>query len=390
MSLTAPRRTLGPWAFAAVSVASFGGPLALAALNAPGIAAGASASAGLGALAGTLLFCAPMMVWLRYARHIHGAGGLSAFVEAAVGRRLALVQAAIWTASYLLYLIYTTVQIVYDLLPAVLPGERRYQSALTILIPLALAAVMLAGRTMTLLVFALLAIGQLVLGGLLDGLTLANLSTPVSSFAAGSPAGALSKTGAQTAQLYICGSLPLFLGGEVRRPWPTLRRGLLGAFGLTGLLVVLAVAPLAAAPGLTRTQVPGVSVAAEFATLGVTRAIGIGVAVSTAGIMLAEYLALTRLAEAVAGWRTRSSALAIGVITVLAAPLTLIDPQGAYNSLLEPSLVALWLSQLIVFAAYPRFARRFRQPLGSAWLLAAVSSGLAVYGVWTALQQSSS
>jgi LuxR family transcriptional regulator, maltose regulon positive regulatory protein len=37
--------------------------------------------------------------------------------------RVALVQAGLWIVSYLLYLLYTTVQIVYDTLPAVLPGR---------------------------------------------------------------------------------------------------------------------------------------------------------------------------------------------------------------------------------------------------------------------------
>lgn len=44
---TAGARPASGWAFAGVAVTSFGGPLALAALYAPGIVAGASASAGL-------------------------------------------------------------------------------------------------------------------------------------------------------------------------------------------------------------------------------------------------------------------------------------------------------------------------------------------------------
>jgi hypothetical protein len=42
--------------------------------------------------------------------------------------------------------------IVYDTLPAVLPGERRYQTPLEIVIPVALAGVMIAGRRTALLV----------------------------------------------------------------------------------------------------------------------------------------------------------------------------------------------------------------------------------------------
>ncbi len=64
----------------------------------------------------------PLLIWLRYAREISSSGGLFSFVEAAAGRRVALVQAAIWTVSYLLYLVYTTVYVVFDVLPSVLPG----------------------------------------------------------------------------------------------------------------------------------------------------------------------------------------------------------------------------------------------------------------------------
>ena len=111
-------RPVSGWAFAGVAVASFGGPLALAALYAPGIVADATSSAGLAMVAAAAVFAFPLVIWLRYARHSNGAGGLYSFVEAAAGRRAALVQAALWIVSYLLYLLYTTVQIVYDTLPA--------------------------------------------------------------------------------------------------------------------------------------------------------------------------------------------------------------------------------------------------------------------------------
>jgi hypothetical protein len=104
-------RPIGRWAFLGVAVASFGGPLALAALSAPGLVADAGDSAGLAMVAATALFAVPLAIWLRYARHVNTAGGLSAFVQAAAGRRTALAQAAIWTVSYVLYLVYTTIQI---------------------------------------------------------------------------------------------------------------------------------------------------------------------------------------------------------------------------------------------------------------------------------------
>ena len=152
-----PGRPVSEWAFTGFAVTAFGGPLALAALYAPAAVAGASAGAGLAMAGAVALFAVPLVIWLRYARRVNGAGGLYSFVEAAAGRRVALVQAGLWVVSYLLYLLYTTAQIVYDTLPAVLPAERRYQPALEIAIPVALAGVMIAGRRAALLVTGVLA-----------------------------------------------------------------------------------------------------------------------------------------------------------------------------------------------------------------------------------------
>lgn len=341
-------------------------------------------------LAGAVAFGLPLAVWLRYSRHVAGSGGLFSFVEAAAGRRVALVQAGIWTFSYLLYIVYTTVQIVYDLLPVMVPGATRYQTVLALAIPVAIAGVMIAGRTAALLTIGLIAAGQLALAGVLGGVTLAHVSMPASSFGAAAPAGPLAKAAGQTSLLYVCGSLPLFLGGELATPARTIRRGLSAAFLITAALVTLAVAPLAAAPGVLNTDVPGVRLMQQYAGAGWAEAIGIGVAVSTAGVILCEYFALTRLAHAVGSWPMRRITVLVGAIAVLAAPFTLIDPTGFYNTLLEPSLVALWLSQLIVFAVYPRFASRRALPgrrAWPAWALSLGASAFALYGLWTALHQ---
>jgi hypothetical protein len=379
-----------PWLFYGVALASLGGPLALAGLGAPGVIGAAGDSAGLATLLSLAAFVPSLWIWLRYSAQVQSAGGLFAFVEAAAGRRIALAQAAVWTFSYALYLVYTTVQIVYDLLPAAVPGEQHYQTLLALLIPIAVAGVMLAGRAAALVTLAVVGVGQLAVAGVLDGVTLAHVSTPASSFGTGAPIGALAKAGAQSSLLYVCGSLPLFLGGELPRPSRTIRRGLTGALLASGLVILLAVAPLAATPGLFRTAIPGVTVAQEFSGQALAEAIGVGIAVSTAGLILAEYLALTRLLHAVGSWRIRPITLVLAAIMVVAAPLTLIDPEGFYSALLKPSLVALWVSQLIVFAVYPRFAARHRKRLSLAWALSLAASALAIYGLVTALQAAGS
>jgi hypothetical protein len=386
-------RPLGQWAFLGVAVASFGGPLALAALNAPLIAGGAISSAGLSMVLAAAAFGFPLAIWFGYARHVSSSGGLYAFTEAAAGRRVALAQACIWAFSYLLYVVYTTAQIVYDLLPAVLPGERRYQTVLEVAIPVVLAGVMIAGRRVALLVIGLVAAGQLALAASLSGVTLAHVSTPASSFGASAPAGSLAIAGGQTALLYICGSLPFFLGGELggnlRERFRTTRRGVGVAYLATAVVIIAAVAPLAADPALSRSEIPGMAVAEQFVSHGFAVTVGIGIAASTAVVILVEYLALSRLTVAVTAWPLRRVLIGIGVIMVAVGPVLLINPDKIYDDLITPSLFALWLSQLITFAVYPRFVARKGGRVGPAVVLATGASALAIYGLWTTIQTTS-
>jgi hypothetical protein len=328
------------------------------------------------------------VIWLRYSQQIQSSGGLYGFVRDAAGPRVAAVQAAIWTFSYLLYIIYTTIQIVYDLLPDVVSGERHYRTLLALLIPVLLAAVMVAGRRPALIASGLIAAIQLILAVMLGGITLAHLSPVVSG--AHQSGGDLLQTTAQSSLLYICGSLPLFLGGELARPAVTIKRGLIGAYVVTVLLVAIAVVPLAGSPQLLDAPIPGMAVIAKFSGHGLAEVLGIGIALSIAGVMLAEYVAVGRLLHAVGGWHLRPVNAMIAVIVVVAAPLTLIDPSGIYSALIKPSLVALWLSQLIVFAVYPRFARKHGQRLLPAWTLTIVAGALAVYGVYITIHHPAS
>jgi amino acid transporter len=384
----AGERPVGRWAFAGFAITSFGGPLALAALYGPGVVAGASGAAGLAMLGGVVVFAFPLAIWLRYSRQIASSGGLYSFTEAAAGRPVALVQAGLWIISYLLYVLYTTTQIVYDTLPAVFPGVRPYQPLLEIAIPVALAGVMVAGRGTALVVIGLIAAGQLAIAAALGGLTVAHLDTPAASFGASAPAGDLATATAQTALLYICGSLPLYLGGELARPARTMRRGLIATYLVTAAVVTIAVAPLAAAPALTLVAIPGMTAAQQFAGHGFAVAVGVGVAVSIAGVILVEYFALSRLVTAVTSWPRRPVIIAIGAVMVAFAPLTLINPERIYSDMLTPSLVALWASMLIVFAVYPRFAiGRGSRPL-PVLVVTLASAALAVYGLWSAIAHS--
>ena len=380
------RRSIGGIAFLGLSLTSLGGPLALAALYAPAIVAGRpSGSAGFVALAGSVAFAVPLAVWLRYSRTIADSGGLYAFVKAAAGRRVALVQAALWVFSYLLYLVYTTASVVYETLPDALPGVRPYRPLLEIAIPVVLAAVMLAGRAVTLVVIGALAAGQLVLVGALASVTVGHDAAPLHSFAIPATGDGVANASGQLALLFVCGSLPLFLGGEVTRPRRTIRRGLIGGYLLTAAGVALVIFPLARNPAFLHEPIPGMSVAQVFSGHALAVAIGVGVAVSTVGVMLVEFLALSRLLCAVLTRPPSGIIRILSAVLVLTAPLTLLAPVRIYEDLLKPSLVALWLSQFIVFAAYPRFARRGGRTRRSDWALSLGAAAFAGFGFYSVI-----
>ncbi|MCU1477628.1 MAG: hypothetical protein JWQ64_2321 [Subtercola sp.] len=247
---------------------------------------------------------------------------------------------------------------------------------------------MLAGRSVTLIVTGVLGFGQLALAGVLGGDTIVHLGAPLPSFGTNAPGTSLATAAAQTSLLYICGSLPLFLGGET--PRRTVRRGLVIAYAATALVIVAAVFPFAADPVLTRAGIPGMAMAEQFVGSGFAKTIGIGVVVSVCGVMLVEYLALTRLVPVVTSWPRRRVTIGIGIAIVAIAPISLINPDLFYDSLLKVSLIALWLSQLMVFAVYPRFAAKFGGRAVPAWALSIIACAFALYGVWATINHAAS
>ncbi len=377
-------RWIGLPGFLAFGFISIGGPLALAAQLAPTSVVDAGASAGLVLLLAGAAFGFPLLIWVRCSRQMATPGGLYGFTKAAAGPKVALVQATLWTVSYLLYLLYTTASIVYDTLPALWPGVSTYQPLLETTIPVALVLAVAASRRVLLAVIGVIAVLQLGLVGILAGVSMGH-DAPAGSFAVHGGYGDLASASGHTSLLFVCASLPLFLGGEVRAPLRTIPRGLLVTSGVAVAAIVLAVFPLAANPAFLRAEMPGVSQADVLSSRGLGLAVGAGVALSVAGVMLAEYVATTRLLHAVSGLSVQRLGWGLGALVVLAGPVSLLDPDAFYESMLKPSLVALWLSQLVVFVVYPRFAARFGGIQPSDVVLAAGATAFAGYGLYVAL-----
>jgi amino acid transporter len=372
--------------FTGAVVASIGGPLALTALYLPDAAGDSLPALGLAVLLAIVVFVAPLAVWLGFSERIASAGGLAAFVEAAAGKTAARIQAGVWIVSYFLYLPYTVTYIVYDLLGPVFPGVVAYRSALELLLPVGIALFVLLPLRGSLAVLGLVAAVQLVLVAVLGGLLFANGGASSSSFTAHVGAAPLGRGVGGIAVLFVCASLPLFFGAEVRGGRRTIRRGLAWGYGIVAVFLLFAAVPFAVAGGSLRGPGgPGVVAAQAYSGRPLAVAVALVAAASIATLIVLELLALGRLVHWLAGTEIRPTLAAISVPFVLADVISLVNPDAFYDRLSQPSLVALFVAQIVVFLVYPLFRRGERRRLPTALVATAVATALAGYGLYTAI-----
>jgi len=365
-----PSAAVAPVLFVGFAMASIGGPIALLTLL-PSLD-----SAVLVVLLALALFAAPLAIWLAYSRRVVSPGGLSAFVAAAAGRRAALAQGWIWALAYFLYLPYTITFVVYDLLAPVFPGISPYRSSLELILPVAIVAVCLAPLRLVLAALGALAAAQLLIMLVLAAVVYDHTAT---AFASHPELRGTGKAAASTALLFVCASLALYLGAEVRGGSRTVRRGLVLAMAVVGAVFLVAAIPLAAVPvELREAPVPGAAIAQAYSGRSLAVVVGLLTALSTLALIVAEYLALARLVHWLHGPPVRTVLYWIAVPFIAADAISLVDPARFYNDLLKVSLGALFLSQLLVFVVFPRFRRG-----AAAVALAAVASGLVLWGLYT-------
>jgi amino acid transporter len=373
---------LAPLLFLGFGVASIGGPIALVSFL-PGAAGDALDSAGLVVVLALAVFAAPLGIWLAFSRRVVSPGGLSAFVGAAAGRRAAVAHGWIWSLAYFLYLPYTITFVVYDLLTPVFPGIEPYRSALELVLPVAVVLFVFLPVAVVLAVLGVFAAAQLVAMVVL-AIVMFDHTNP--SFAASPGLDGTGRAAGATALLFICASLPLYLGAEVVGGSRTVRRGLLAATALVGAALLLTAIPFSDVPDSLRdSAVPAAAVAQAYSGRGLAVVVGLLTAASTLALIVAEYLALGRLIHWLHGISLRTVMAWIAVPFVLADIVSLIDPDRFYDDLLKPSLGALFVSQLVVFLVFPRFRR---DPL--ALVATVVASGLAIWGLYTLIAGSAS
>jgi len=333
-------------------------------------------STGLVVVLALAVFAVPLWIWLSFSQRLATSGGLSAFVEAAAGRRAAIAHGWIWALSYFLYLPFTVTFVVYDLLPPVFPGVHAYRAPLELLVPVVIVAVALAPVRWVLAGLGVLAAaelaGLLVLGGVEFSHVNAHFASHPSLNDTGRATGG-------TALLFVCASLPLYFGAEVRGGSRTVRRGIAIAVAAVGAAFLFAAIPLASVPhSLRAAAVPGAAIAQAYGGRGLAVAVGLLTAGGTLALIVAEYLALGRLLHWLHGPPLRTTLAWIAVPFLALDAISLVDPGRFYDDLLKPSLGALFASQLLVFLVFPRFRRG-----ALAVAAAAVASGLAVWGLYT-------
>jgi hypothetical protein len=353
------------------------------------VGAGALHSIGLVILLGALLFAAPVAVWCFYLRRIATDGGLFAFTELAAGRRVALVQGWVWLVSYVLYLVYTVTQVVYDLLAPSFPTLTRHRGQLLVVMPLLLVAGLLLAERLMFVLLAISAVAQVALLLVLTWVVWRGAGVHVSSFAPHGHSGTLARGVANTALLFTCSSLPLFLAGSVVGGAVTARRTLIGSVAGVAVLVAAAAFSLSALAStrLASLDFPGRTVAELYSGSTLADAVAIVSAASVTGLIVTEFIAITRVGHAMFGVPVRRVAQVVAVIFVAGDLISLANPDKIYDDTITPSLTALYISQAIVFATYPLLLRKegLRRPFEVA--LAVVATGLMLFGLEVAISQ---
>ena len=208
------------------------------------------------------------------------------------------MQAAIWAFSYFLYLPYTVTDIVYEMLVVVFPGIEPWRPLLEVVLPIAIVALVLLGTLPALRVLAVSAVLQLGILVVLGAVVIHHVGAPTASF---THAHGLRPGAANIALLFVCGSLPLFLGArsraEAHDPSRTPDRS-----DHRGAYVVFAVFAFTAVdPAVRGADLPGYAIAGAYSGRTLAIVVGVGAAASVAGLIVAEYLALSRLLFAFTG-----------------------------------------------------------------------------------------
>jgi hypothetical protein len=253
-------------------------------------------------------------------------------------------------------------------------------------LPLAFTAAVAAPLRISLAPVLLLAGIQLLLLPLVSGVMIAHVGAPASSFAPHAGTAVLAGGATTVSLLFLCASLPLYLGAEVRGGARVVRSHLGAAVCVVGALALVAAFPLALVPDRLRfAPLPGYAIAEAYAGRWLAVPVGATIVASILTLVFAEFVALGRLLRTMSGIRSGAATLAVGGAFLVADAAALLGPDGFYEQALRPSLFALYLSQLIVFVVYPLRSRASSTRRLAPLALASLATAPMVYGIYLVL-----
>ncbi|HEY2073064.1 MAG TPA: hypothetical protein VGG88_05775, partial [Gaiellaceae bacterium] len=196
------------------------------------------------------------------------------------------MHAWIWALAYFLYLPYTITFVVYTLLPPVFPGVHAYRAALELVIPAVIVALVFLPVRAVLLSLGVLGIAQVIALVVLAGFEFHHAGSHFAS----SPN--LNDTGRATggaALLFVCASLPLYFGAEVRGGGRTMRWVLAAAVALVGAAFLVSAIPLGGVPdSLLENAFPGGAIARAYSGRSLEIVVGLLTAGGTLALVVAE------------------------------------------------------------------------------------------------------
>ncbi len=357
-------------------------PLFLSTVALPGsLYAGDGSQPLLVLLLGTALFLPQLAIWCSFSKKMGSAGGLYGFTEAAVGKTVARVQALLWSISYLLYLPFTIAYVVYWLLPTMFNIGPGTLAGLEVILPLCIIVPMFLHRKLPFFI--------LFFAALLQAAVIVVFSAAV----AGHPAlfqqgqtgpaslGPLATNLSGVSLLFVCGSLVLFLGGEVPNAKRVIPIVLLSSFAFSVAFILAGAHAMIAAGNAAQPA----RIAQEAAGLPFSVLLSITLIISILGLVVAEFIALSRLFTYALGLSVGRSYAYISAFFLGACLVSLVNPLVFYNITIVISISALYASFVIVFLAYPFFARKFRMLSYYKIALAAVAVAVFLYGLYSVL-----
>lgn len=366
------------------AIASIGGPLALVTIYLFSSTYMTGAYSSYAMLFGTLLFIAPLMVWYRYSKRIASSGGQYTFVKRAVGEKTAKLQGWLWLLSYFLYLPYTVTYITYSLLPFLFHNLTAYLPVVQIALPiLIVVALMLSFRKVLYFIFVTVILQLLIILLAAYAMFSGNFVSSITSSSTTSLL-VISQGVLATSLLFVCSSLVLFLGGEAEGGAKSIRKSLIISFAIVVIFFVIgSLAIINATTQQAGTELPGFLVLGSVLGIKFAYLVAIFSIISVFDLIIIELIAITRLSYSMLRLRLNKSLGIVAMLFIFSSVAAITHPNAFYGGVLTISLVALYLSQVIVFVAYPFFAKKELKFGYTDILIAVVASLLMLYGLYT-------